>query len=181
MRCRGIRWWQRRACACCWSAARAQGVAVQVVGSSSFLEPTLEALGLCITDGVQVIDALSATRFPPEQWMHVLYYQVYDRFVVSDLKLLLMRYYPEEHPVDVVRAAGVPGQQQVETVPLYQLDRVPVDHLTSVHVPPLAPRQPTRFRRAGACGGETARSRRMSLGQRADARDFAPVSAGGGV
>jgi tetrapyrrole methylase family protein/MazG family protein len=119
--------------------ARAQGVAVQVVGSSSFLEPTLEALGLCVTDGVQLIDALSATRVVPDQWMHVLYYQVYDRFVASDLKLLLMRYYPEDHPVDVVRAAGVKGQQRVETIPVYQLDRVPVDHLTSVHVPPLAP------------------------------------------
>lgn len=117
--------------------ARGQGVAVRIVGSTSFLEPTLEALGLCITDGVQVIDALSASQYPPEQAMHVLYYQVYDRFVASDLKLLLMRYYPEEHMVHVVRSAGMSEEQSVQAVPLYQLDRVPVDHLTSVHVPPL--------------------------------------------
>lgn len=119
--------------------AREQGVSVRIVGSTSFLEPTLEALGLCLTDGIQVVDALSATRFPPDQWMPVLYYQVYDQFVASDLKLLLMRYYPDEHPVRVVRAAGVPGQQSVQTVPLHELDRVPVDHLTSVYVPPLPP------------------------------------------
>lgn len=118
--------------------ARKQGVAVRIVGSTSFLEPTLEALGLCITDGVQVIDALSASQYPPDQSMHVLYYQVYDGFVASDLKLLLMRYYPEEHVVHVVRAAGVSEEQRVQAVPLYQLDRVPVDHLTSVHVPPLS-------------------------------------------
>lgn len=117
--------------------AREQGIPVRVVGSTGFLEPTLETLGLCITDGLQVIDALCASRFPPDQSMHVLYYQVYDPFVASDLKLFLMRYYPEEHPVRVVRAAGVVGKEQVETVPLYQMDRVPVDHLTSVYVPPL--------------------------------------------
>lgn len=117
--------------------ANERGVAVRIIGSTSFLEPTLEALGLCITDGVQVIDALSASQYPPEQSMHVLYYQVYDGFVASDLKLLLMRYYPEEHMVHVVRAAGVPEEQKVELVPLYQLDRVRVEHLTSVHVPPL--------------------------------------------
>jgi tetrapyrrole methylase family protein/MazG family protein len=119
--------------------AREQGVPVRIVSSRSFLEPTLEALGLCITEGVQLVDALSARRLPPDQWMHVLYYQVYDHFVASELKLQLMRYYPEDHMVHVVRAAGVAGQQQVETVPLYELDRVPVDHLTSVHVPPLPP------------------------------------------
>lgn len=118
--------------------ANERGVAVRIVGSASFLEPTLEALGLCITDGVQVIDALSASQYPPEQSMHVLYYQVYDGLVASDLKLLLMRYYPEEHVVHVVRAAGVPEGQSVQAVPLYQLDRVLVDHLTSVHVPPLS-------------------------------------------
>ncbi len=117
--------------------AKERGVAVRIVGSSSFLEPTLEALGLCITDGVQVIDALSASQYPPDQSMHVLYYQVYDRLVASELKLLLLRYYPEGHTVHVVRAAGVPTEQSVQAVPLYQLDRVQVDHLTSVHVPPL--------------------------------------------
>lgn len=117
--------------------AREREVPVRIVGSASFLEPTLEALGLCVTDGLQIIDALSASRFPPDQSLHVLYYQVYDSFVASDLKLLLMRYYPEEHPVRVVRAAGVPDEQKVSDVLLYQLDRVPVDHLTSVYVPPL--------------------------------------------
>ncbi len=117
--------------------AREQGVDVQVVGSTGFLEPTLEALGLCITDGLQVIDALSASRIPPEQSLPVIYYQVYDGFVASELKLHLMRYYPEEHPVSVVQAAGVAGAGRVETVPLYALDRVSVDHLTSVYVPPL--------------------------------------------
>ncbi len=117
--------------------AREQGIEVRIIGSTSFLEPTLEALGLCITDGLQVIDALSASQVSPESSLPILYYQVYDTFVASELKLWLMRFYPEDHPVRVVRSAGVAGAQTVETVPLYQLDRVPVDHLTSVHVPPL--------------------------------------------
>lgn len=117
--------------------ARQRQVTVKIVGSSSFIEPTLEALGLCLTDGLQLLDALNAQQTIPDQWMPVLYYQVYDQWVASELKLWLMRYYPEEHPVQVVRAAGVEGKQQVQQVPLYQLDRVTVDHMTSVYVPPL--------------------------------------------
>ncbi|MBM3135430.1 MAG: nucleoside triphosphate pyrophosphohydrolase, partial [Chloroflexi bacterium] len=60
-------------------------------------------------------------------------------------KLALLELYPDEHPVTIVRAAGVPGQEQVVTVPLYQLDRQPwIDHLTCAYLPPLPVEQATR-------------------------------------
>ena len=63
--------------------------------------------------------------------------QVYGGQLASDVKLTLMNAYPDDHPVTVVRAAGT-EQASLATVPLYELDRdLPVDHLTSVYVPPL--------------------------------------------
>src|SRR5205814_5950264 len=48
--------------------------------------------------------------------------QVYNRRVASNVKLSLMERYPPDHPVSLVRAAGVTGAQQVWTVPLHLLD-----------------------------------------------------------
>jgi tetrapyrrole methylase family protein/MazG family protein len=57
-----------------------------------------------------------------------------------------MEVYPDDHRVMVVRAAGVPGEQRVLEVPLYELDRLDViDHLTTVVVPAL-PNDLTRRR-----------------------------------
>ena len=66
--------------------------------------------------------------------------QVYSRRIASEVKLSLMERYPADHPVTLVRAAGVAGQQRVWTVPLHELDRQEgVDHLTCAYLPPLAP------------------------------------------
>jgi tetrapyrrole methylase family protein / MazG family protein len=66
--------------------------------------------------------------------------QVYNRRVASNAKLSLMERYPAEHPVTLVRAAGVAGVQQVWTVPLHELDHQDdLDHLTCAYLPPLLP------------------------------------------
>ncbi len=66
--------------------------------------------------------------------------QVYNRRVASNVKLSLMERYPADHPVTLVRAAGVAGAQQVWTVPLHLLDHQDaLDHLTCAYLPPLAP------------------------------------------
>jgi tetrapyrrole methylase family protein/MazG family protein len=66
--------------------------------------------------------------------------QVYNRRVASNVKLSLMERYPAEHPVTLVRAAGVAGAQQVWAVPLHLLDHQDgLDHLTCAYLPPLSP------------------------------------------
>jgi tetrapyrrole methylase family protein/MazG family protein len=67
----------------------------------------------------------------------ILVNQVYSRQIASSVKLALSRVFPEDHPVIVVDAAGVPGQQRLTDCPLHDLDHLPVDHLTSVWIPAL--------------------------------------------
>jgi tetrapyrrole methylase family protein/MazG family protein len=57
--------------------------------------------------------------------------------IASEVKLSLMNYYPDEHPIKVVRAAGIPGQEKIAEIPLFELDRLDwIDHLTCVYLPP---------------------------------------------
>jgi len=78
--------------------------------------------------------------FPLAATRPALICQVYNRRVASDAKLSLMERYPADHPVTLVRAAGVAGQEHVWTVPLHELDHQDaLDHLTCAYLPPLAP------------------------------------------
>jgi tetrapyrrole methylase family protein/MazG family protein len=65
--------------------------------------------------------------------------QVYSRQMASATKLALSRFFPEDHLVLMVSAAGVSSQASVVECPLHELDHQKVDHLTSVWVPALAP------------------------------------------
>jgi tetrapyrrole methylase family protein/MazG family protein len=65
--------------------------------------------------------------------------QVYSAELAAAVKLALGRIYPEDHATTIVAGAGVSGASSIGTVPLHQLDRVTVDHLTSVYVAPLLP------------------------------------------
>ena len=142
--------------------ARDHGVSVRIVGSESFVEAALAALRAPVGEGLLVLDALALDHAEPRVDLPTLVYQVYDAQVASDVKLALMRAYPDDWPVRVVRQAGVAGREEVLETPLHRLDRVDADHLTAVYVPPLpeSRRKPTfadlvavmaRLRAEGGC------------------------------
>lgn len=116
--------------------ARRRGLQVRLVPAPSFLDPLFAVLGVDPVEGLQVLDAGDLAARPPSPLCHVIIMQVYDRQVASAVKLDLMRVYPDDHPVKVVGAAGVPGMERVLAVPLFELDRQGFDHLTTVYVPP---------------------------------------------
>jgi len=122
--------------------AREAGLPTRVVDGVSFVEVALTALELdALEMGLQVCDGIeiAALHHPPlNPDLPALIGQVYSRRLASDLKLTLMNQYPDEHPVTLVFAAGTDAQRLVH-LPLYELDRQEVDHLTTLYVPPLPP------------------------------------------
>src|SRR5690606_14348025 len=70
----------------------------------------------------------------------IVFCQVYDRFIASEVKLALLEDLPADYQVTIIDAAGS-EQEKVITVPLEELDhRVEVSNLTSLYIPP-APKQ----------------------------------------
>jgi len=110
-----------------------RGIATRVVGSASFIEAALEALGISLSEGIKVLDALGLAEVHPDPDVGNLIYQVYDRLIASEVKLRLMERYPDCQPVRLVIGAGTP-EQRVLDIPLFELDRHEVDHLTTVYV-----------------------------------------------
>jgi len=121
------------------SQAEEAGLAVRIVEGLSFVEPTLTALRVDALAGLQVYDAveIAALHHPPlNPDLPALLAQLYSRALAADVKLTLMNQYPDDHEVALVCAAGTP-EERVVRLPLYELDRCDVEHLTTLYVPSL--------------------------------------------
>lgn len=126
--------------------APGRGIQVEILPAVSCLDTIFLALGLDPVEGLQVRDALTLRKVPLDTAQPALLLQVYSRLVAGDVKLSLLELYPPEHPVKLVRAAGLPGREAVTELPLYELDRREFDHLSSLYVPPLSRRAvPARY------------------------------------
>jgi len=84
-------------------------------------------------------DALASLLLPPlNPDRPALVGQLHSREVASEAKLTLMNLYPPDHPVALLRRAGT-AQEEVRSLPLYQLDRdAELDEWTALYLPPLA-------------------------------------------
>lgn len=125
------------------SLAAKEDIKVQVIPAMSFLDALSASLQLDPAKGLHIVDALRLDEQHPDPGVGTVVTQIYDRITAGDVKLALMDYYPDEHPVTVVRAAGIPAQERIEQVPLFELDRLTwLDHLTSLYIDPVAEQSP---------------------------------------
>ena len=121
--------------------ARAEGIPLKIISGVSFIEPIFAALGIDPYPRTALVDALLLAEghvppFPPSS--PALIAQVYSRMVASNVKLTLSAVYPDEHPVQLIHAAGT-ADERIENLPLYEIDRSPhIGLLTALYVPPLA-------------------------------------------
>lgn len=115
-------------------------VPIRMLPGLSGVEATYVLLGVDPVGGLQIVDALQLEQLQVNPELGTLVLQIYNRRVAQRAKIALMRFFPDEHPVQLVHAASVPGQERVEHLPLYEIDRrADVDHLTSLYLPPAPP------------------------------------------
>ncbi|WP_339295226.1 nucleoside triphosphate pyrophosphohydrolase [Paenibacillus sp. FSL W7-1279] len=111
-------------------------VTLTVLGGESFLDEAFVRLGFDPIEGFQLLDAaeLRASLIQPQ--LHTLIGQVYDMFTASEVKLALMELYPDDYPVIVGHALGVEGEEAIQQVPLFELDRIDgYGNLSLIYVP----------------------------------------------
>ena len=117
-------------------AASDQGFEVQYVYGASFIDAMITSLKKDPVYGLRIHDGLKMHEFTPSVREDHILIQVYDQRVASDIKIDLGKYYPDDYMVTVVRGAGIPGEERIEEIPLYELDRIDwLDYLTSLYVP----------------------------------------------
>ncbi|NLO88792.1 MAG: nucleoside triphosphate pyrophosphohydrolase [Clostridia bacterium] len=113
-------------------------ISVEILPAVSCLGAVYAALKIDPAQGLTVVDCLELQNKRIDPAFPLLCIQLYNRRIASEVKLLLMEEYPEEHTVKVVQNAGIGGKERIREIPLYELDRLKdIDHLTSLYVPSL--------------------------------------------
>ncbi len=111
---------------------------VEIIGGSSYLDDLFTALKIDPIDGFQFVDATSFQRKELNYYNHLVFSQVYDQMIASEVKLTLLEDLPADYPVTIIEAAGSAAEKIVK-VTLEEMDRgVKVSNLTSVYVPPVS-------------------------------------------
>jgi tetrapyrrole methylase family protein/MazG family protein len=122
------------------SLAREEKLEVEIIPGVSFLESVFAALEIDPLPQLTILDALDFQdtyfpAFPPDR--PALIAQIHSRETASNLKLILMELYPDNHPVRLVHDASS-DNEEIEDIPLCELDRSPKIHnRTALYIPPL--------------------------------------------
>lgn len=113
-----------------------RGIKLEMIGGESFLDEAFVRLGFDPIEGFLLLDASDVRGEAIDPRRHTLIGQVYDQLTASEVKLGLMELLPDDYPVVVGHALGVEGQERIERVPLFELDRISgYGNLSLVYVP----------------------------------------------
>lgn len=115
--------------------ARREGIDIEMRAGGSFMEAVMAALGLDPSRGVSFLDALQIASLQGPPAHDLIVFQIFNTRTASLVKLKLMEYFPDDYGVTLVMKAGIPGEQKILAIKLYELDRQSLDHLTSLYIP----------------------------------------------
>lgn len=128
------------------AACRGEGIEAIVLPAMSFLDVLLPVVGADLADGFKLLDALKLEEQRPDTGLANIVVNVNDSFVAAELKQKLMDYYADEKMIYVIRAAGIPDEENIVCTPLCRLDRIGrIDCLTSIYIPKTEPHQKKYF------------------------------------
>lgn len=101
----------------------------------SFIDEIFRVLKFDPIDGVVIrnYDALKDIGLSGKEWLIIP--QVYNKLIASEVKLNLMSSYPDEAWVYITKALGT-FEEQVDKLPLFEMDHGTFDHLTTIVLPP---------------------------------------------
>ncbi|QPC47983.1 nucleoside triphosphate pyrophosphohydrolase [Mangrovibacillus cuniculi] len=111
---------------------------LRIEGGQSFLDDMLTAVRVDPIEGFALLDGTNMQMDSINTAQHLFIAQVYDQFVLSDVKLTLMNWYPDDHLITVIEGAG--GEEEnVYTRALFEIDHdMLLNNLRSIYIPPLA-------------------------------------------
>ncbi|MFA1822380.1 nucleoside triphosphate pyrophosphohydrolase [Virgibacillus oceani] len=111
-------------------------IEVEIVGGQSYLDDLFSALKIDPIEGFQFVDANSFKRDQLDYRNHLVFCQVYDQFIASQVKLDLLEDLPPDYMITIVDAVGT-NQEVIKEIPLEELDHgIEMSNLMSVYVPP---------------------------------------------
>lgn len=116
--------------------AKKKGLSYTLHSGVSFVDVTMNALEKDPVDGLNIDDAFSFSALSLDRQKATLITQVYNQHRASELKLELMKVVDPEVEVVLLINAGIPKEELIKSIQLFELDRVAeINHLTTLYIP----------------------------------------------
>ena len=97
---------------------------VEIVEAVSFIEPCVTASKVDIGEGLVMVDAVDVNFFNLNPNFNIMITQLWNEFVISDVKLALMEVYGDEYEIEAIYSAGIKGEEEVKKLKVYEMDRI---------------------------------------------------------
>ena len=111
-------------------------IEIEIISGMSFIEPLIELVKRDPIHGLKIVDGTVFNNQMVDINSDIIITQVYNQRILIDLKITLSETYGDDYYIWVIHRAGIEGEEEVNNIPIYQLDRIQeVGHLTSVYVP----------------------------------------------
>ncbi len=111
---------------------------IEIISGMSFIEPLIELVEKDPIDGMKLVDGATFDILDIDINSDTIVTQVYNRRILSEIKIALSEVYGDDHMIYVIDSAGVAGQEKKELIHVYELDRIDdVGPLTSLYIPKL--------------------------------------------
>lgn len=112
-------------------------VPIEIQGGKSFLDDLFTTLKIDPIEGFQLVDGTNFSRNDLNYQQHIIFAQVYDSLIASEVKLTLLEDLNPDHEIMIVKAVGSEFEE-IKKVPLHELDHnLELDNLMSIYVPPI--------------------------------------------
>lgn len=110
-------------------------IETEIVPGMSFIEPMLQVVNRDPIDGLKIIDGAEFNDLMIDINVDTIITQVYNKRILSNVKLKLSEIYSDEYKVWLIQSAGIEDREKVHNIPIYTLDRIEnVDSLTSIYI-----------------------------------------------
>ncbi len=111
-------------------------IETQLISGLSFIEPMMELIGKDLIDGIKILDGSVFSSLMVDINIDIIITQVYNKRIVSEIKLILSEIYGDEYIISFIHGAGIEGEEKLYHMPIYQLDRFDdIGYLTSIYIP----------------------------------------------
>lgn len=112
-----------------------RGIETEIIGGMSFIEPMLQIVERDPIDGLKIVDGSVFDDLMIDINVDTIITQVYNRRILSNIKLKLSEIYGDEYKIWLIQGAGIKNIEEKHNIPIYALDRIEkVDSLTSIYV-----------------------------------------------
>lgn len=119
---------------------------IEIISGMSFIEPLIELIDKDPIDGLKLVDGSSFDTLDIDINSDTIITQVYNRRILSEIKISLSEVYGDDHMIYEIHSAGVEDDEKKQLIPIYELDRIEeVGPLTSLYVPKIEEKDKKTF------------------------------------